>query len=68
MPRSRGEDAVNGPMAVFPSASGRAAAMPRLLELDGRGELTATHVRLVAQAGVGKVGADRVAVAGRCPR
>ena len=50
MPRSHGEDPVNGPMAVFPSASGRAAAMPRLLDLDERGELTAAHVRLVAQA------------------
>ncbi|MFD6986572.1 transposase, partial [Streptomyces sp. NPDC059956] len=33
---------------VFPSALRRAAAVPRLLELDGRGELTAEHVRLVA--------------------
>ncbi|NUP42677.1 MAG: transposase family protein [Streptomyces sp.] len=37
-------------MAVFPPASGRAAAMPRLLDLDKRGELTTAHVRLVAQA------------------
>jgi putative transposase len=37
-------------VAVFPSASGRAAAMPRLLDLDSRGELGAAHVRLVAQA------------------
>jgi len=50
MPRSRGEDPGDGPMPVFPSASGRAVAIPRLLELDGRGELTAAHVRLVAQA------------------
>lgn len=35
---------------MFPPRSGRAAAMPRLLDLDGRGELTAAHVRLVAQA------------------
>ncbi|MFE4653906.1 MULTISPECIES: hypothetical protein [Streptomyces] len=37
-------------MAVFPLASGHAAAMPRLLDLDSRGELTTAHVRLVAQA------------------
>lgn len=35
---------------MFESRSGRAAAMPRLLDLDGQGELTAAHVRLVAQA------------------
>jgi putative transposase len=35
---------------VFTPASGRAAAVPRLLDLDSRGELTAAHVRLVAQA------------------
>lgn len=50
MPGSRGEDPVDGPVAVFPPTSGRAAAMPRLLDLDGRGELTAAHVRLVARA------------------
>lgn len=33
---------------MFSPALGRAAAVPRLLELDGRGELTAEHVRLVA--------------------
>lgn len=47
---SRGEIPADASMAVFPPASGRAAAMPRLLDLDGRGELTAAHVRLVAQA------------------
>jgi hypothetical protein len=67
MPGSRGEHRQDGPMAVFPPASGRAAAMPRLLDLDGRGELTAAHVRLVAGTGVGEDGADGVAVAGRCP-
>ncbi len=36
MPGSRAEDRQDGPMAVFPLASGRAAAMPRLLDLDGR--------------------------------
>ncbi|WSY37157.1 Mu transposase C-terminal domain-containing protein (plasmid) [Embleya sp. NBC_00888] len=45
-----GEDYRGGVQAVFPSRLGRAAAMPRLLDLDGRGELTAVHVRLVAQA------------------
>ncbi|MFF5315750.1 hypothetical protein ACFY6V_41825, partial [Streptomyces massasporeus] len=50
MPGRRGEDPEDGPVAVFPPASGRAAAMPRLLDLDGRGELRAAHVRLVAQA------------------
>ncbi|MDX3772437.1 MULTISPECIES: helicase associated domain-containing protein [unclassified Streptomyces] len=50
MPKSHGEDPGDSPMAVFPLASGRAAAMPRLLDLDSRGELTAAHVRLVAQA------------------
>lgn len=44
------EDPVGGPAAVFPPRAGRAAAMPRLLDLDGRGELTSAHVRLVAQA------------------
>ncbi|WSI35879.1 hypothetical protein OG585_55445 (plasmid) [Streptomyces sp. NBC_01340] len=34
--------------SVFSSVLGRAAAMPRLLELDGRGELTSAHIRLVA--------------------
>jgi putative transposase len=38
------------PAAVFESRSGRAAAMPRLLDLDSRGELRAAHVRLVGQA------------------
>ncbi|SDN74990.1 putative transposase [Streptomyces wuyuanensis] len=37
-------------MALFPPTSGRAAAMPRLLDLDSRGELSAAHVRLVAKA------------------
>ncbi|MER5807796.1 hypothetical protein ABT143_06295 [Streptomyces sp. NPDC002033] len=35
---------------VFSPALGQAAAVPRLLDLDGRGELTPAHVRLVAMA------------------
>ncbi|MCC8477275.1 Mu transposase C-terminal domain-containing protein [Streptomyces globisporus] len=35
---------------VFTTASGRAAAMPRLLMLDQRDDLTTAHVQLVAQA------------------
>ncbi|MET9701150.1 Mu transposase C-terminal domain-containing protein [Streptomyces sp. NPDC006529] len=35
---------------MFSPALGRAAAVPRLLDLDGRGELTPAHVRLVAMA------------------
>ncbi|MET7549750.1 hypothetical protein ABZS95_38300 [Streptomyces sp. NPDC005479] len=50
MSGSHGEDPGDAPMAVFPLASGRAAAMPRLLDLDKRGELTAAHVHLVAKA------------------
>lgn len=50
MPAGRDEEPSDGPVAVFPPASGRAAAMPRLLDLDSRGELRATHVRLVAKA------------------
>jgi putative transposase len=46
----RDGDRESGPVAVFPPASGRAAAMPRLLDLDSRGELSAAHVRLVAKA------------------
>ncbi|MFE5113664.1 transposase family protein [Streptomyces sp. NPDC056663] len=49
MARAAAEDE-SGPSAVFPPQTGRAAAMPRLLDLDERGELTAAHVRLVAQA------------------
>lgn len=50
VPRSRDQDRVGGPAAVFPPRLGRAAATPRLLDLDGRGELTPAHVLLVAQA------------------
>jgi putative transposase len=50
MPESRDGAPESGLAAVFPPRQGRAAAMPRLLELDGCAELTATHVRLVAQA------------------
>ncbi|MFJ2568200.1 hypothetical protein ACIO02_35655 [Streptomyces sp. NPDC087568] len=46
----RDGDRESGPVAVFPPASGRAAAMPRLLDLDSRGELSAAHVRLMAKA------------------
>lgn len=49
MARAAAEDE-SGPSAVFWPQAGRAAAMPRLLDLDERGELTAAHVRLVAQA------------------
>ncbi|WAX82188.1 transposase family protein [Streptomyces sp. KMM 9044] len=50
VPGSRGEHQQDSPDAVFPPAAGRAAAIPRLLDLDERGELSAAHVRLVAQA------------------
>ncbi|MFF7581113.1 hypothetical protein ACFZBE_40180 [Streptomyces sp. NPDC008061] len=49
MARAAAEDE-GGPSAVFWPQTGRAAAMPRLLDLDEGGELTAAHVRLVAQA------------------
>jgi hypothetical protein len=42
------DDGGGGAEAVFSPVLGRAAAVPRLLETDRRGELTSAHVRLVA--------------------
>lgn len=46
--RSGGGEAVTGPVAGVPGLLGREQAVSRLLVLDGRGELTTEHVRLVA--------------------